>query len=227
MILREEQIGDCRLILGDCLSVFPSEIFDACITDPPYGIQADKAKAHSSIRDNPSWGNPSWDLERPQPFVFGKMLGCSKYQIIWGGNYFTDYLPVSPGWLSWRKPEAETGFSLGDVELAWTNLPIAPRQKTVVRRDGNVHPTQKPLKLMQWCIDMLPEHKSIIDPFMGSGTTGVAAVTRGKSFVGIEVNPEYFVIACERIHKAYNQPDLFIRRDDPGEQESIQETLAL
>ena len=222
MILREERIGDCRLILGDCLQVMPLlGRVDAVVTDPPYGIGADKGNAQSSIRDNPKWAAKSWDSSRPSDSHFAAILRAAPQTIIWGGNYFADLLPASSGWLSWRKPEAETGFSLADLELAWTSLRIAARQVTLRRRDGNLHPTQKPVALMEWCLGFLPDAKTILDPFAGSGTTGVACVKTGRAFIGIERDPDYFAIMCKRIDDAYRQPNLFIPQPQKPKQEAL------
>ena len=210
-IIREERIGNQRLILGDCLAIMPTlGRFDAVVTDPPYGIGADKGNAQSSIRDNPKWAAKSWDASRPGLKCFEAIRAVSPAAIIWGGNYFADMLPASSGWLSWRKPEAETGFSLADIELAWTSLGIAARQITMRRRDGNLHPTQKPVALMEWCLGFLPDAKTILDPFLGSGTTLVACQRMGRHGTGIELDPDYFAIACKRVDEAARQPDLLI-----------------
>ena len=129
--------------------------------------------------------------------------------MIWGGNYFADMLPAKSGWLVWRKPEAETGFSLADVELCWTSLDFAARTLTHQRRDGNEHPTQKPVKVMAWCLDFAPQAQTVLDPFMGSGTTGVACAQLCKAFTGIERERKYFDIACERIARAQAQGQMF------------------
>jgi hypothetical protein len=177
--------------------------------DPPYGIGADKKNAHSSIRDSGSWEDKTWDSTRPDEETIRK-LGQMPEVAIWGGNYFADLLPASSGWLAWRKPQAETGFSLADIELCWTNKEFAARTKTWPRRDGNVHPTQKPVEVMTWTLGFI-RAETILD--MGSGTTGVACVKLGRKFIGIEISEEYFDIACARIEKAYAQGDLFIEQD--------------
>jgi DNA modification methylase len=208
---RRVVIGDCTLYEGDCMAVMPTlGKVAAILTDPPYGIGAAKSGAQSSIRDSAKWVKKDWDDERPSREVFEAINAISWQSIIWGGNYFADMLPRSMGWLSWRKPEAETGFSLADIELAWTSLKIASRQKTLPRRDGHQHPTQKPVALMRWCLGFLPNAETILDPFMGSGTTGVACVKEGRKFIGIELDPDYFDIACKRIRDAYAQPDMFV-----------------
>ena len=108
-------IGNATLYLGDCMEILPTlGKVDAVITDPPYGIGADKAKAHSSIRDCDKWENKGWDNGTPSIEVFNLIIEKSFVQMIWGGNYFADKLPARSGWLCWRKPQAETGFSLED-----------------------------------------------------------------------------------------------------------------
>jgi DNA modification methylase len=209
--MRVETIGDAVLYLGDCRDVLPTLIgVDAVVTDPPYGIRAAKAGAHSSIRDNTRWGTATWDDGRPDANTFAAILAASPECAIWGGNYFSDCLPPSSGWLVWRKPEAETGFSLADVELCWTSLEFAARLRTCQRRDGNDHPTQKPVSIMQWSIGFFPNATTILDPFMGSGTTGVACARLGRRFIGVEIHEPYFDIACRRIEQAQRQSDLFI-----------------
>jgi site-specific DNA-methyltransferase (adenine-specific)/modification methylase len=204
-VSRIETIGNATLYLGDCRDILPTlGKVDAVITDPPYGIQADKGKAHSSIRDNDTWQDTGWDDSRPAAEVFVLMLAAAPRVAIWGGNYFADLLPASSGWLCWRKPEAETGFSLADVELCWTNISFAARTRTLPRRDGNEHPTQKPVALMEWTASFVPG-QIVLDPFMGSGTTGVACMNLGRQFIGIEREPKYFDIACRRIEDAQRQ----------------------
>jgi len=207
-MMRVEVIGNATLYLGDCREILPTlPKVDAVITDPPYGIGAAKAGAHSSIRDNAAWELQAWDDSRPDGSVFAMILAASPNVAIWGGNYFADLLPASSGWLCWRKPEAETGFSLADVELCWTNMAFAARTKTLPRRDGNQHPTQKPVALMEWTAGFVPGQR-VLDPFMGSGTTGVACMNLGRKFIGIEREPKYFDIACRRIEDAQRQARL-------------------
>jgi DNA modification methylase len=209
-----------ELHLGDCLEILPTlGTFDAVVTDPPYGINAAKGGAHSSIRDNSNWGAKDWDRSRPDE-AFIRSLASYPEAAIWGGNYFADLLPASSGWLVWRKPEAETGFSLADVELCWTNQKFAARTKTLARRDGNVHPTQKPVELMSWTLGFM-SGRCVLDPFMGSGTTGVAAVKLGRRFTGIEIDPGYFDIAVRRIDAALREPDMFVAPPKPAKQESL------
>jgi len=213
-------IGDATLYLGDCMDILPTlGRVDAVITDPPYGIGAAKVNAHSSIRDNSQWERKNWDDAPPDGAVISAVVAKGDRAFIWGGNYFQ--LPPSSGWLVWRKPEAETGFSLADVELCWSTMNFAARCKTLPRRDGNEHPTQKPVSVMRWCIEQAGAPETILDPFMGSGTTGVAAVQLGRKFIGIEREPKYFEIACRRIEQAAAQGQMFTH--EPAKQ--IQEAL--
>lgn len=217
---RTEIIGDATLYLGDCREILPTLCkVDAVVTDPPYGINYGallKGKGDGlGGADKNGWrdyGAPMWDAERPCRDIFDLMRKQSGNQIIWGGNYFTDYLPPSMQWLIWDKGQRE--FSLADFEMAWSSQNRAariinfPRAKAL--QDGKEHPTQKPIEVMRWCISQLPKAvRTILDPFMGSGTTGVAATDLGKQFSGIERDLKYFDIACRRIEEAYKQPRLF------------------
>jgi len=149
----------------------------------------------------------------------------SRHQIIWGGNYFTDFLPPTMHWLMWDKGQRD--FSLADFEMAWGSQQRAARIFNYARakalKDGKQHPTQKPVELMEWCINELPKDKSVIlDPFMGSGTTLVACAKMGRAGIGIEINPDYFEIACDRVSKAYAEPDLFVAPPVAPKQEAME-----
>lgn len=209
---RREVIGSCTLYLGDCLEILPTlGKVDAVVTDPPYGIgfasQPTKwqRRAGKQARD---WDDRS--VER-----LPELLALGDIQAVWGGNYYV--LPPSRGWMSWYKPDAPP--SMASIELCWTNLDRNARQisqsigATNAERVG--HPTQKPLAVMLWQLGQFPSARSILDPFMGSGTTGVACVKAGRSFIGIEIDEGYFNIACDRIRKAYDQPDMFVAAPEP------------
>jgi len=209
--------------LGDCRDVLPLiGRVDAVVTDPPYGIAGNWTKGCQRH----GWQNAnrqmelrnSWDSEPPSPDTFDLLLGASKTQIIWGGNYFD--LPPSRCWLVWNKPER--GFSLAEAELAWTSIDSVVRVIDANRSEtGREHPTQKPVSVMAFSIQ---KTKGIVcDPFMGSGTTGVACVNLGRKFIGIEREPKYFDIARRRIDDALRQPRMNL---DPPIQMK-QEALAL
>ena len=210
---RKEVIGDATLYLGDCLEILPTlEKVDAVITDPPYGINKDGQKrtsgGHGGRKEYEFLG---WDADRPDKNVFDLILRKGKNHVVWGGNYFADMLPATMRWLVWDKGQR---INQSDGELAWTSMHAALRICTMNRvelmSDGAQHPTQKPVRLMKWCIAQCTDNpQTILDPFMGSGTTGVAAVQMGRKFIGIEREPSYFDIACERIENAQRQSRLF------------------
>lgn len=219
---REEQIGNARLILGDCREVLPTlSGVDAVVTDPPYGIGENSRKVASRGTSSAIWkrgkpkdyGSFDWDHEPCAAETITMVRNCSQWQIIFGGNFFE--LPPTSCWLVWDKQN--TG-DFADCELAWTNLPKAVRRiywrwNGMIRRgdDEREHPTQKPTGVMRWCIEHLPSPvESILDPFAGSFSTGVAAVQMGKRFTGIEIDPRYYEIGLRRIEQAYRQRDLFV-----------------
>ena len=205
--MRKEIIVAATLYLGDCMEVLPTlPKVDAVITDPPFGL-GKKMKGGT-------WGVKEgckemldWDASTPPAELIDLCISKGNAAIVFGGNYFD--LPPSRCWLIWSKTNAVP--TMADAELAWTNL-----DKPVKRYDGLVgrveygHPTQKPLGLMKWCIEQVkPEPQTILDPFMGSGTTGVAAVQMGRRFIGIEREPKYFDIALRRIEDAQRMSDMF------------------
>jgi len=219
---RKEVIGDCTLYLGDCLEILPTlERVDAVITDPPYGIGADKNlranKRHgSAVAHSKDYGAANWDSKPPEQATLDELSCAGSWSIFWGGNYFR--FGPSACWLVWDKDNGDNGYA--DCELAWTNLPRAVRkfkwrwmgmlqELAGSKKEERQHPTQKPVALLEWCIKLCPESDSILDPFMGSGTTGVACANLGRKFIGIEIEPKYFDIACERITNAYRQERLF------------------
>lgn len=217
--MREEIIGDCRLILGDCREVLPTlGKVDAVVTDPPYGLgdkwQGGAANTKAKWKLSDGGALMGWDAHVSLDVPTAVALADDA--IVWGGNYYE--LPPRRGWLIWDKIVRE--FSSGHVEMAWTTLDQPTRAFSyshgALASEGKSHPTQKPLPLMRWCIEQLPAHAhTILDPFMGSGTTGVACVKLGRRFIGVEIEPRYFDIACRRIEAAYRQPDLFIAPPAP------------
>ena len=234
---RKVQIGDCTLYEADCLDILPHlDKVDACVTDPPYGIGADKGKNCAPIPFKGGkpvaaryYPDKKWDNIRPCNDIFQLILSVAGSIIIWGGNYYADLLPAMGKWLWWDK--CQTMPTYGDGELAWTNLTgttpkkfVYANNKIFAQRIERYHPTQKPVPLMMWCLEFLSDAKTILDPFMGSGTTGVACAKMGRKFIGIELDPEYFDIACRRIEEAYRQPDMFT---PSPKQEAVQDELGL
>jgi DNA modification methylase len=226
-IAREVTIGNCRLIQGDCLAVMPTlGKVDAVVTDPPYGIGAASAsfigtkKRKNAMCAPRDYGHSDWD-DAPADVSW---IDGTFPAIVWGGNFMS--LPQSKRWLVWDK--VNDGMGLADCELAWTNTEGAVRlfrHEWVGFRRGTEqglrrhHPTQKPVALMEWCLGFLPNAQTILDPFMGSGTTGVACVNLGRSFIGIELDPGYFDIAVKRITDAHKQADFFVEKPAPVKME--------
>jgi DNA modification methylase len=217
MAWREEQIGAARLILADCRDILPTlGKVDAVVTDPPYGIAAAKRGVIGSSNNAPvrDYGAADWDNVPIGDDVMALVHAAAPWLIVFGGNYYV--MPATSCWLVWDK---ENTGDFADCELAWTNLPKAVRRlrymwNGMLRANNEPrgdHPTQKPVGVMRWCISHLPDGcETILDPFMGSGTTGVAAVQMGRKFIGIEREPKYFDIACRRIEQAQRQGDMFI-----------------
>ncbi len=235
-------IGDCQLYLADCMDVQPTLAkVDLVIADPPYGVGessrkvASRRKPFGSRVDGKNsrgtyvppvdYGNFDWDEQPASNAQITAVSAAGHRAIIWGGNYFN--VPPSAKWLVWDKVNSG---DFADCELAWTNIPGAVRQFTHMwngmlraseKASPRVHPTQKPVVLMGWCIEQADNPQTILDPFMGSGTTGVACVQMGRKFIGIEREPKYFDIACRRIEDAYKQGVLIPHEAPKFEQEPL------
>ena len=215
MSVRKEIIGNATLYLGDCREILPTlPKVDAVITDPPYGIgeAAGKNASRGNIAPAKDYGSAAWD-DKPIPDdLIRAVIAAGNNAVIFGGNYYA--LPATSCWLVWDK---ENTGDFADCELAWTNLPKAVRRikymwNGMLRANNEArgdHPTQKPIGIMKWVIAQAGNPATILDPFMGSGTTGVAAMQLGRKFIGIEIEPKYFDIACERIENAQRQAPLF------------------
>ena len=204
----QETFGNATLYLGDCTDVLPilSKV-DAVVSDPPYGlgkIMTGGAKGWGFNNTRPEM--KKWDSEKPALKNLIELSNLSKICVFWGGNYYG--LPPSRCWLVWDKQNALP--SMADCEIAWTNLDAnTKRFSHPVGRALHGHPTEKPIALMKWTISTVKAQGTILDPFMGSGTTGVAALQLGRSFIGIEKEQKYFDIACRRIEQAAAQGQLF------------------
>lgn len=205
-------IGDCVLYLGDCSEILPSiGRVAAAVTDPPYGIGAGQMSFGKWRTSRMT--KSDWDAEAPPQDLFATLLDKADAHIIWGGNYFE--LPPTRGFLIWDKGAGFRDRDFAECEFAWTSLDMNARVLTrdpLARGDyrDKQHPTQKPVAVMSWCLTFVAGGGIVLDPFMGSGTTGVACAKAARPFIGIEIDEAYFEIACERIRKAYQQDDLFI-----------------
>ena len=223
--MRTETIGDATLYLGDCREVLPTlGKVNAVITDPPYGIAYDPSQYNGSFSKGIFGDDVVFDA--------GPIVAVdAAFKIVWGGNNFAGSLPKG-GWYCWDKRCSEAADRIlgSPFELAWVSDPKKFRMFRMLHAgklnaDGNdarrEHPTQKPIALMEWCIHQAAGADTILDPFMGSGTTGVACVKLGRKFIGVEIDPGYFDIACRRIKKAYAQPDLFVSRPSEPKPEQL------
>lgn len=217
-------IRDCTLYLGDCLEVLPTlGKVDAVVTDPPYGLEW----TGTGFKKQPlldSKEAKSWD-KKPSPELLKLIKDSANDVVVWGGNYFADQLGAFRSPLLWDKKTGNNSFA--DGELAWTSfksgtLRIFRHQWCGAFKDSergaiNQHPTQKPIAVMEWSISFT-DGETVLDPFMGSGTTGVACVNLGRKFIGIEIEPKYFDIACKRIEKAYQDQALLDLMPAPVEE---------
>lgn len=185
---------------ADCRQVLPFlDRFDLLLTDPPYGIGEDGGSQRTRGSKRTNGLKMGWDTDRPSPVIFMQMLEGTDQQVIWGGNYFADLLPPSRCWLYWNKL---MGGDFADGELAWTSRDGVLKHYTHAKQTvARVHPTQKPLPVIKWCLSFFPDAKTVLDPFMGSGTTLVAAKQLGLRAVGIEINREYCEAAVERLRQ--------------------------
>lgn len=194
--------GGITIYCGDCRDVLPGLSFDAVATDPPYGIKAcnrSDGGVGSISSGSKYYGRQAWDYDTADQSLIDGLT--NKPCVIWGGNYYD--LPPSSCWLVWDKMQRD--FTFADAELAWTNLDKSVRCYSYSRgqltNEGKVHPTQKPLPLMKWSIEImrLPDSAVICDPFAGSGTTLRAAKDLGRRAIGIEINERYCEIAAKRL----------------------------
>jgi len=194
---------------GDCREILPQlDKVDLVLTDPPYGIgeAAGKNKSRGLLARPKDYGTWDWDNKPIHQDEIDYIINHARYSIIFGGNYYA--LPASSCWLVWDKDNAGTDFA--DCELAWTNLPKAVRklrwrwngmlQEDMANKEVRFHPTQKPRAVMSWAIS-LTEAQTILDPFMGSGTTLVAAKMLNRKAIGIEIEEKYCKIAVERLRQ--------------------------
>lgn len=219
-------IGEATLYLGDALELrerFPVDA--AVIADPPYGVKlktayGNRKGAHPMLQDASRDFAPVIGDDGPfdpTPWLTFPIV------ILWGANHYCDKLPGKPHWLIWDKREGTGSDDNADVEMAWTNLKGPARMhrqlwRGICRRGEEnisggawrVHPTQKPVELMRWCIKQAGIPPIVVDPYMGSGSTGVAAMQAGSTFIGVELDEGYFKTACERIENAQRQQRMFV-----------------
>jgi len=218
-----------KILLGDCLDIMremPDKCVDLVLTDPPYGIDAGSGTAVYIV--NKKWGQDhekrrnittgDWDKKRPDKAYFDEIKRVAKNYIIWGGNYFSDYLEGSPCWIVWDKCNGDSFFA--DGELAATSFNTKLRIcrklsqgfiKSKDDKEDRIHPTQKPVSLFEWILKLYSKPGDIIlDPFLGSGTTVAACINLERQYIGIEISPDYVLASQQRIKKATEQRRLFL-----------------
>ena len=212
-----------KIYNADCMDILkqlPDNYFDLCLCDPPYGIgeAAGKNKSRGNKAIAKDYGNKDWDNSIPEKEIFNEILRVSKHQIIFGGNYFVEYLHNSPCWLVWDKNNGANDFA--DCELAWTNFKSAVRkylwtwngmlQHDMKNKDVRIHPTQKPLKLFEMILnDYSNENDLVLDCFSGSGTTAIACHNLKRRFICIEKDYDYWKASVERLKEHQSQLRLF------------------
>lgn len=209
-------VVSCELHCGDALEYMrgmADASVDVVITDPPYGK---KPVGHFGQKDAIRFSDKdfAWDV-LPSKLAFDEIFRVGREQIIWGANYFVEYLRSTNCMLVWDKKKGNSPYA--DIELAWTSFSSTSRifrqfwlGSHVHKVEKIYHPTQKPSALMQWVIlNYTQPGDTILDPYMGSGTTGVACIKTGRNFIGIEIDPTYHAIATRRIQDAAAQPMLF------------------
>jgi site-specific DNA-methyltransferase (adenine-specific)/modification methylase len=206
-------IGNCELWHGDCREVLPLlPPVDLVLTDPPYGLGKILMRTPSqTTRWSKHFGTgaPEWDKETVDDAV-AIAISAGAQAIVWGGQFYE--LGKARCLLSWNK--IIRNWSSSEAEIAWTNLDKPNRcfdysHGQLATEGKHYHPTQKPVPLMVWCLDQAGRPATVLDPFMGSGSTGVACVQLGLAFIGVERERQYFDAACRRIEQAYAQPRLF------------------
>jgi len=211
-----------ELLNIDCMEYMktvPDKYFDLAIVDPPYGIDlgnnSDYFAYKGGVRGKKGLANDKkdWDKERPTDEYWSELFRVSKNQIVWGGNFFTDKLKISRGWICWDKKQPETN-SFSDFDLAWTSFDCINRTfrmyPTHVTQGKKIHPTQKPIALYKWLLHHYAKQgDKILDTHLGSGSSAIAAHDYGFDFVGCELDTDYYNAACKRFKEQTQQLTIF------------------
>jgi len=212
------------LMHGDSLQAlkgYSDNHFDVAIVDPPYGIGASTKKFHNGKngKGDSKWRNRNyeeysikeWDKDIPNQKYFNELFRVSKNQIIWGGNYFTDFLIPKSGWIFWDKDNGKSSFS--DGELAWTSFDKGLRKFTYLwngfqkkKPEERFHPTQKPIDLYKFCLENYTnEGDLILDTHLGSGSIAIACHQMKRKLIAYEIDAEYYEKACKRFEEETRQ----------------------
>lgn len=223
--MKIEKLSDTITIINaNCRDVLNEIVADYIISDPPYGISYDAS--HSKYKNGKDHGAAEWDKEPYDPSPIIKMNLPS---IVWGGNCFASKLPDYSGWLCWVKIDRNgTKIRQAEMELAWSNcvtrsqcyrytwIGAGMEGETNRVNGGTCHPTQKPVPLMVWCMEVIavPQDAIVLDPYMGSGTTGIACIRTGRRFIGIEIDKQHYQTARRRLLDELAQCNLFGQNKD-------------
>lgn len=218
------KIEENTFICGDCMEVLkdlPDGFADLCLTDPPYGLGDRLSDGGGKLKNSPFcvlYKQSGWDDTLPDQEIFNQIFRISENQIIFGGNYFQ--LPPSRCMIAWDKVQAMP--TLSAWEMAWTSFDKPSKMFACSSMDLNrQHPTQKPIPLFQWCLELYSKPGDlIIDPFCGSGTTALACHKTGRRFVCIDKEPEYIAIAKRRYAELIAQGNLFGEESAPKDKDS-------
>jgi len=235
-------IGDATLYLGDCREL-KDVSFDALLTDPPYGCNY--RSHHNTRRLDPH--NPWTGYVRGENFapIVGDdapfdpawliQLAGNKPTVLWGANYYADHLPANGCWLIWDKREGTRPNHQADCEMAWSNLSGVPRlyshlwiglcrrgEENLSRGGRKLHPNQKPVALMDWLLDQcrIEPGMTVLDPYMGSASLGVACLRRGIRYIGVEIDSAHYAVACERLAAEAGQDQPIVQPRPAWEQQA-------
>ncbi len=235
---RKETLAEgVELWFGDCREVLPKlGKVDAVVTDPPYGMNYDtNSKRFSGGKRKRGEGRDDrYCIDDDEPFDPACWLAF-RHVILWGANHYAQRLPRGSTLVWLKRHPKNYGTFLSDAEIGWQNrghgVYVFHAPDSIGRRQleylgdafggQTAHPFQKPIALMRWCIERVGDAYSILDPFMGSGTTGVAAIQLGRRFIGVEIDEKYFDVAVRRVSEALKQTDFFIEKAKPPKQESL------
>ena len=209
-------VPSSEVYLEDCVTAlkrYADNHFDLAIVDPPYGIDwMEQVKNPNKSKNWKQYENKEWDKSIPSAEYFAELMRVSKNQIVWGGNYMTEYLKPSSCWLIWDKMQE---FSGAVFEMAWTSFTSPAKAFRMSRveaytNQSKIHPTQKPTRLYEWILhNYAKQNDLILDTHLGSGSSRIAAYKGGFNFVGFEIDQEYYEKQEKRFNDFKSQLRLF------------------
>jgi len=222
------ECGSVTLYQEDCKKILPLIRIDAIISDPPYGFGYDpnRKRKFTHTQKGLKLQDRDWKQIQGEDEAFNpESMLCAPIVLLWGANHYADKLPSSKKWLVWDKRNGTPSDNQSDAELAWCNIGGSVRmhkqlwrgvaragEENIAISGEKLHPHQKPVHLMAWCLDQVGVKQGLIvcDPYMGSGTTGIACIRTGRRFIGIEKDPAHYLTALTRIKNELAQGDLFL-----------------